>query len=89
MLLAVAICLVVSKVSLFTMASTTVDTVLVALVPAVFLAGLVLAQRLKTRRPEVYARFAEEPVEALDLQGPDPRTPDPQGEAPCPLPTPS
>ncbi|MYV68080.1 amino acid transporter, partial [Streptomyces sp. SID2131] len=60
-LLAVAICLVVSKVNLFTMASTTVNTVLVALVPAVFLAGLGLAQRLKTHRPETYARFAAEP----------------------------
>lgn len=60
-LLAVAIVLVISKVDLFTAASTTVNTLLVALVPAVFLTGLVLAHRLKTRRPEVYARFAEEP----------------------------
>ncbi|MFB7980887.1 APC family permease [Streptomyces vinaceus] len=77
-LLTVAICLVVSKVGLFTMASTTVNTVLVALVPAVFLAGLGLAHRLKTRRPETYARFAAEP--ATDV---------PEGEQPCPLPTPS
>ncbi|QEU80859.1 hypothetical protein CP968_23555 [Streptomyces subrutilus] len=63
-LLAVAICLVVSEVGLFTAASATVDTVLVSLVPAVFLIGLALAQRLKTRRPEVYARFAEEPAPA-------------------------
>ncbi|WCD86132.1 putative amino acid permease YhdG [Streptomyces xanthophaeus] len=75
-LLTVAIFLVVSKVGLFTMASTTVNTVLVALVPAVFLAGLALARRLRTRRPEVYARFAAEPA--------------PEGEEPpCPLPTPS
>ncbi|MFG2622428.1 amino acid permease [Streptomyces sp. NPDC048507] len=81
-LLAVAICLVVSKVGLFTQASPTVNTVLVALVPAVFLAGLLLAGRLKSRRPEVYARFAEDrPAE----DRPAPR----QGEAPCPLPTPS
>ncbi|MFF4299379.1 APC family permease [Streptomyces vinaceus] len=78
LLLTVAICLVVSKVGLFTMASTTVNTVLVALVPAVFLAGLGLAHRLKTRRPETYARFAAEP--ATDV---------PEGEQPCPLPTPS
>ncbi|GHE52845.1 APC family permease [Streptomyces vinaceus] len=78
LLLAVAICLVVSKVGLFTMASTTVNTVLVALVPAVFLAGLGLAHRLETRRPETYARFAAEP--ATDV---------PEGEQPCPLPTPS
>ncbi|WP_030156245.1 APC family permease [Streptomyces sp. NRRL S-244] len=83
-LLALAICLVVSKVDLFTMASTTVNTVLVALVPAVFLAGLGLAQRLKTRRPETYARFAAEPAEAP--QGPAEAS---QGEEPCPLPTPS
>lgn len=98
-LLAVAICLVVSKVSLFTMASTAVNTVLVALVPAVFLAGLVLAQRLKTRRPEVYARFAAEPAtEAAEAAEEaeateEPEATDipeaPQGEAPCPLPTPS
>ncbi|MFE2877208.1 APC family permease [Streptomyces roseus] len=81
-LLAVAICLVVSKVDLFTMASTTVNTVLVALVPAVFLAGLGLAQRLKTHRPETYARFAAEPDAGT-------RAEDTQGEEPCPLPTPS
>ncbi|WP_435860146.1 APC family permease [Streptomyces roseus] len=81
-LLAVAICLVVSKVDLFTMASTTVNTVLVALVPAVFLAGLGLAQRLKTHRPETYARFAAEPDAGTSA-------PDTQGEEPCPLPTPS
>lgn len=85
-LLAVAICLVVSKVDLFTMASTTVNTVLVALVPAVFLIGLALAQRLKTRRPGMYARFAEEPAhepahEALAHEH--------EGAEPCPLPTPS
>ncbi|MFJ4779130.1 amino acid permease [Streptomyces sp. NPDC088762] len=78
-LLAVAIFLVVSKVDLFTMASPTVNTVLIALVPGVFLAGLALAQRLKTRRPEVYARFAAEPAPA-----------DHEGDVPtCPLPTPS
>ncbi|MFE3764011.1 APC family permease [Streptomyces sp. NPDC059104] len=75
-LLTVAICLVISKVDLFTMASTTVNTVLVALVPAVFLAGTALAGRLRTRRPDVYARFAEDP-EPLE------------GAQPCPLPTPS
>lgn len=69
-LLAVAIFLVASKVELFTMASTTVNTVLIALVPAVFLTGLALAQRLKTRRPEVYARFAEEPAERAEPAAP-------------------
>ncbi|MFE9565114.1 APC family permease [Streptomyces sp. NPDC006487] len=87
-LLAVAICLVVSKVALFTMASTTVNTLLVALVPAVFLAGLALAQRLKTRRPEVYARFAAEPA-AEEPAAEESATEAPQGAEPCPLPTPS
>ncbi|MFI6004066.1 APC family permease [Streptomyces sp. NPDC051366] len=87
-LLAVAIVLVVSKVGLFTMASTTVNTVLVALVPAVFLAGLGLARRLETRRPETYARFAAEPAEPAE---PDTEAAEeaPEGEEPCPLPTPS
>ncbi|MFD5368554.1 APC family permease [Streptomyces sp. NPDC127103] len=60
-LLAVAIWLVASKVALFTGASPTVNTVLVAVVPAVLVLGLLLAYRLRRTRPEVYARFAEEP----------------------------
>ncbi|MFF2307696.1 APC family permease [Streptomyces sp. NPDC058128] len=60
-LLAVAIWLVASKVELFTGASPTVNTVLVAVVPAVLVLGLLLAYRLRRTRPEVYARFAEEP----------------------------
>ncbi|MFD5889316.1 APC family permease [Streptomyces sp. NPDC060334] len=78
-LLTAAIYLVASKVDLFTMASPTVNTILVAVVPAVFLGGLGLARRLKTRRPEIYARFAEEPATRAH----------PEGEEPCPLPTPS
>ncbi|UQX04808.1 APC family permease [Streptomyces sp. RerS4] len=81
-LLAVALFLVISKVDLFTMASTRVNTVLVALVPAVFLSGIGLAQRLKTRRPEIYDRFAAEPA-------PEAAAPALEGEEPCPLPTPS
>ncbi|MEU9028256.1 APC family permease [Streptomyces sp. NPDC048383] len=92
-LLTVAIFLVVSKVGLFTAASTTVNTVLVAVVPAVFLLGLGLARRLKSRRPEVYARFAEDPTEAAaepraEAEAEVPRTPL-EGAEPCPLPTPS
>ncbi|WP_030291614.1 hypothetical protein [Streptomyces katrae] len=75
-LLAVAIVVVVSKAGLFTMASA-VDTVLVALVPAVFLAGPGLARRVESRSPEIHARFAAEPTEASE------------GGEPCPLPTPS
>ncbi|MFI8422893.1 APC family permease [Streptomyces sp. NPDC085479] len=70
-LLAGAILLVTANIELFTAASTTVNTVLVALVPAVFVLGLLLARRLRRTRPEVYARFAAEPT--------------PQGETPaCP-----
>ncbi len=70
-LLAAAIVLVTANIELFTAASTTVNTVLVALVPAVFALGLLLARRLRRTRPEVYARFAAEPT--------------PQGETPaCP-----
>lgn len=97
-LLAAAIFLVVSKVGLFTAASTTVNTVLVTLVPAVFLAGLALARRLESRRPEVYARFAAEPetepeaeagAETEPAAAPAPAPAPVQGETPCPLPTPS
>ncbi|MGW1281075.1 APC family permease [Streptomyces tsukubensis] len=63
-LLAVAIYLIGTKVELFTGASTLVNTVLLALVPAVFVIGVGLAYRLKRRRPEVYANFAAEPPEA-------------------------
>nr|WP_256356261.1 hypothetical protein [Streptomyces sp. PKU-EA00015] len=40
-----------------------VNTVLVALVPAVFLLGVALALWLRRSRPEVYAGFATEPNE--------------------------
>jgi amino acid transporter len=62
-LLVVAIWLVVSKVALFTGASPVVNTVLVAVVPAVFLLGIALALWLRRSRPEVYAGFATEPNE--------------------------
>ncbi|MDQ1006417.1 amino acid transporter [Streptomyces sp. V4I23] len=62
-LLVVAIWLVVSKVALFTGASPVVNTVLVTLVPAVFLLGVALALWLRRSRPEVYAGFATEPNE--------------------------
>ncbi|MFJ8648115.1 APC family permease [Streptomyces sp. NPDC093546] len=62
-LLTAAIALVVSKIDVFTGASTTVNTILVALVPAVFVLGVLLAFRLRRTRPEVYARFAEEPAD--------------------------
>ncbi|MFJ9752887.1 APC family permease [Streptomyces chartreusis] len=60
-LLAAAIWLAVSNISLFTGASPTVNLVLVGLVPAVFLVGIGSAFWLRRSRPDVYAAFAEEP----------------------------
>ncbi|WP_411078724.1 APC family permease [Streptomyces sp. cmx-18-6] len=65
-LLTGAIGLVAYNVDLFTGASTGVNLLLVALVPGVFLLGLLLARRLRRRRPEVYASFAAEPREDRD-----------------------
>ncbi|MEU9736694.1 APC family permease [Streptomyces sp. NPDC048002] len=61
LLLGTAIVLVVTHLDLFTGASPTVNTVLTAVVPAVFVSGLVLARRLRRRRPDIYARFGTEP----------------------------
>ncbi|MFI8965129.1 APC family permease [Streptomyces sp. NPDC053493] len=75
-LLTVALWLVASKVDLFTGASRTVNAVLVAVVPAVFVLGLLLALRLRRTRPEVYAHFAAEPAQPADLtQAADPVRP--------------
>ncbi|MEU9336917.1 APC family permease [Streptomyces sp. NPDC048290] len=60
-LLTAAIVLVVDHLDLFTGASPLVNTVLIAVAPTVFLAGLPLAAWLRRRRPEVYADFASEP----------------------------
>ncbi|WP_399924580.1 APC family permease [Streptomyces kanamyceticus] len=60
-LLGVALVLVVTHVDLFTGASPLVNTLLVALVPAVLVLGVALAWRLRRSRPEVYANFAAEP----------------------------
>ncbi|MFE1379950.1 APC family permease [Streptomyces sp. NPDC058740] len=96
-LLAVAIWLVASKVQLFTGASATVDAVLLAVVPAVFVLGLLLAHRLRRTRPEVYAHFAAEPAEPAEPAPPaepaepappaDPAQPAESGEPSCPHPT--
>ncbi|MFD0152080.1 APC family permease [Streptomyces sp. NPDC055721] len=82
-LLAGAIALVVSKIDVFTGASGTVNTVLVSLVPAVFLLGLLLAYRLRRTRPEVYARFAAEPSEP-PTEGTDPSCPHPTSSSSTP-----
>jgi amino acid transporter len=60
-LLVAAIVLVITHLDLFTGASTTVNNLLAAITPAVFLIGLALAAWLRRRRPAVYANFAAEP----------------------------
>ncbi|MGD1217775.1 APC family permease [Streptomyces krungchingensis] len=65
-LLATAIVLVVTHIDLFTGASTTVNTVLIVLSPAVFVIGLAVAGWLRRARPRVYQNFAAEPAEATD-----------------------
>ncbi|MEV4864779.1 APC family permease [Streptomyces ossamyceticus] len=60
-LLTGAIALVVTHLDQFTGASTTVNTVLAAIVPAVLVLGLALGWWLRRSRPEVYAGFAAEP----------------------------
>ncbi|WP_338695890.1 APC family permease [Streptomyces sp. Q6] len=59
LLLAAAIWLVVTHIDLFTGASPLVNTLLIAVSPAVFVLGLALAQRLKRSRPEVYEKFGQ------------------------------
>ncbi|MFF3808645.1 APC family permease [Streptomyces bacillaris] len=71
-LLTGAIGLVSYNVDLFTGASTAVNVLLVALVPGVFLLGLLLARRLRRHRPEVYASFAAEPPQEGRDGLPDP-----------------
>ncbi|MFJ8587141.1 APC family permease [Streptomyces sp. NPDC093595] len=68
-LLTAATGLVVSRIDAFTGASAAVNTALVAVVPGVFLLGVLLALRLRRGRPGVYARFAAEPAPAAT--GPD------------------
>lgn len=60
-LLAAALYLVATNIELFTGAGTRINIALVSLVPAVFLAGIAIALRLRRSRPEVYADFAAEP----------------------------
>ncbi|WP_370062488.1 APC family permease [Streptacidiphilus sp. MAP5-3] len=62
LLLGAALYLVVAHVGLLTGASDTVNTVLVVLVPLVFLAGVGYALRLRAAKPRVYAEFAAEPA---------------------------
>ncbi|WOX24737.1 APC family permease [Streptomyces solicathayae] len=90
-LLSGAIWLVITHMDLFTAAPPLVNTVLVAVVPAVFVLGLALARRLRRTRPEVYANFAAEPRTDPGTEpgtAPATDTPSTEGEAPsCPHPT--
>lgn len=69
-LLAGAIGLVITHIDLFTGASPAVNSVLIGLAPAVFVAGLGLAWWLRRERPLVYAHFAAEPTEPTAAVGP-------------------
>ncbi|MFD7133861.1 APC family permease [Streptomyces sp. NPDC059894] len=80
LLLAAAIALVVGHIDLFTGASSTVNTVLVAMAPVVFAAGLLLARWLRRARPEVYARFGSD---RADPTASDPTAPDPSAAPPA------
>jgi hypothetical protein len=59
-LLAVATGLLVRYVALLTGASTGTNVVLVAIVPGALLLGIVLAQLLRARRPDLYVRIGGE-----------------------------
>jgi len=63
-LLTVTTGLVCSRLDLFTGAGPAVNWSLVALTPAVFLTGVLLARRLRRDKPEVYARLATTDVDA-------------------------
>ena len=58
-LLALATYVLISNVGLLTNAPTSVNVVLVGIVPATLLVGGVLAVLLRNRRPETYARVGE------------------------------
>ncbi|WP_367430863.1 APC family permease [Streptomyces celluloflavus] len=60
-LMAGALCLVITKIDLMTGAPLATNAALVLTVPAAFVLGLLLARRLRRTRPAVYAGFAAEP----------------------------
>ncbi|GGV28681.1 hypothetical protein GCM10010495_51000 [Kitasatospora herbaricolor] len=65
-LLCGATALVCWKLDLFTGAGPEVDRPLIAIVPVVFLTGVLLALRLRARRPAVHARLGTTEVDAAD-----------------------
>jgi hypothetical protein len=60
LLLTIATYILVDSVGLLTNAPTTVNVVLVSIVPATLLAGGLLARWLRGRRPATYARIGED-----------------------------
>ncbi|WP_425246967.1 APC family permease [Streptomyces sp. NEAU-NA10] len=62
-LLTAATVLVCKRLDLFTGAGPTVNWTLVALTPAVFLAGMALAARIRRTRPDVYVKLATTDVD--------------------------
>ncbi|PRY14660.1 amino acid/polyamine/organocation transporter (APC superfamily) [Kineococcus rhizosphaerae] len=60
-LLTVALGVLVRHVALLTAAPTSTNVVLVAVVPAVFAVGVLLARVLRRRRPDLYARIGGNP----------------------------
>ncbi|KUN92544.1 APC family permease [Streptomyces caeruleatus] len=64
LLLAMATGLVCTHLDLFTGASPTVNWIMVALNPAVFLVGVGFAARMRRRRPDLYAKLATTDVDA-------------------------
>ncbi|MEV0117772.1 APC family permease [Streptomyces sp. NPDC050844] len=61
LLLSAALILVATHIDVFTGATPLVNTVLVGVTPTVFALGLLLALRLRRRRPAVYENFASDP----------------------------
>jgi hypothetical protein len=64
-LLAVITGLVCTRLDLFTGAGPLVNWTLIALTPLVFATGVVLALRIRRRRPDVYAGLATTDVDCL------------------------
>lgn len=61
LLLSAALILVATHIDVFTGATPLVNTILVGVTPMVFALGLLLALRLRRRRPAVYENFASDP----------------------------
>jgi hypothetical protein len=51
------VALIAINIELLTFADALTNTILLLVTPAVFLAGLLIARRLRTTRPDVFARI--------------------------------